>query len=88
MLAAWSVVAGSVRASDDYSERPRIVRRATVDRSASMAARQKNAKATFRLLRRRKWLPLAQLCRLRHRLGRQFSVDNRPQKTSWHYGTI
>src|SRR5215468_5086146 len=41
MLTAWSVVAASVRASDDYGDQPRIVRRATVDRSASIAARQK-----------------------------------------------
>jgi hypothetical protein len=44
----------SVRASDDYGDQPRIVRRATVDRSASMAARQKNPTATLRLLHRRK----------------------------------
>jgi hypothetical protein len=41
MLAAWSIVAASLRASDDYGDRSRIARRATVDKSASMASRHK-----------------------------------------------
>jgi hypothetical protein len=57
MLAAWSVVAASVRAYDDYGYQPRIVRRVTIDGPVSVGidgGSAKNATATLRLLQRRK----------------------------------